>query len=62
MMPLKNFGAAEMTYYDYEFKRLGNEVADLQIRSESGQTRWMTISPEQIKAILEILNKNEVTA
>ena len=51
-----------MTYYDHEFKKLGNETADLQIWNESGQTRWMTISPEQIKAILEILNKNEVTA
>jgi hypothetical protein len=50
-----------MTYYDQEFKQLGNETADLQIRNESGQTRWMTISPEQIKAILDILNKTEVT-
>jgi hypothetical protein len=57
MMPLKNFGVAEMTYYDQEIKQLGNETADLQIRNESGQTRWMIISPEQIKAILEILNK-----
>jgi hypothetical protein len=46
-----------MTYYDQEFKQLGNAAANLQIRNESGQTRWLTITPEQIKAILEILNK-----
>ena len=46
-----------MTYYDQEFKQLGNDAADLQIRNESGQTRWLTITPNQIKEILEILNK-----
>lgn len=46
-----------MTYYDYEFKRLNNDAADLKIINESGQTRWMTVTPEQIKEILEILNK-----
>jgi len=46
-----------MTYYDQELHQLGNAPADLQIRNESGQTRWLTITPEQIKAILEILNK-----
>jgi hypothetical protein len=46
-----------MTYYDQEFKQLSNEAADLQIRNESGQTRWMRLSPDQIKEILLILNK-----
>lgn len=48
-----------MTYYDYEFSRLGELPADMQITNELGQTRWMTIKPEQIKEILEILNKSE---
>jgi hypothetical protein len=51
-----------MTYYDKEFSHLGDIQATLQLRNESGQTRWITVSPEQIKAILEILNKTEVTA
>jgi len=51
-----------MTYYDKEFSHLGDIQATLQLRNESGQTRWITVSPEQIKEILEILNKNEVTA
>ena len=38
------------------FLRLGNTPATMQIRNEQGQTRWMTIKPEQIQAILEILN------
>lgn len=49
-----------MTYYDKEVQKLGERQADIQLRSINGQTRWMTISPEQVKAILEILNKNEV--
>jgi hypothetical protein len=51
-----------MTYYDKEFQKLGERQADIQLRSFDGQTRWMTVTPEQIKAILEILNKAEVTA
>ena len=49
------------SYYESEFLRLGNTPATMQIRNEQGQTRWMTIKPEQIQAILEILNKSEVT-
>lgn len=45
------------SYYESEFSRLGNTPATMQIRNESGKTRWMTINPDQIKAILEILNK-----
>jgi hypothetical protein len=45
------------SYYESEFSRLGNTPATMQLRNESGQTRWMTINPEQIKAILEIFNK-----
>lgn len=49
-----------MTYYDFEFKKLGEDAqADLQLIGLNGATRWMTVSPEQIKAILEILNKDE---
>jgi hypothetical protein len=49
-----------MTYYDKEFQKLGERQADIQLRSFNGQTRWMTVAPEQIQAILEILNKAEV--
>lgn len=68
MKPLKNFGIAvdfkrlKMTYYDYEIARVGNIPADLKLQNEQGQTRWMTVTPEQIQQILEILNKEEGTA
>ena len=48
-----------MTYYDKEFSKLENTQADLQLIGLNGATRWMTVSPEQVKAILEILNKDE---
>ena len=48
-----------MTYYDYEFSRLCEQQADLKIQNEQGQTRWLTVSPEKLKQILEILNKGE---
>jgi hypothetical protein len=48
-----------MTYYDHEINQLGDIPATLKMQNEQGQTRWMTVSPEQIKAILEILNQNE---
>lgn len=48
-----------MTYYDKEFDKLKNEAAALQIVSGSGATRWLNVTPEQIAAILEILNKGE---
>ena len=51
-----------MTYYDNEFLHLGDIQATLQLTNEQGKTRWLTVSPEQIKEILEILNKTEVTA
>jgi hypothetical protein len=46
-----------MTYYDKEIGRLGDLPANMQLTNELGQTRWLAITPEQIKAILEILNK-----
>lgn len=48
------------TYYDYEVKRLGGSAADLKLQNEQGETRWMTVTPEQIQAILEILNAKEL--
>ena len=50
-----------MTYYDKEFQHLSTLAADLKLQNEHGQTRWMTVSPAQIEAILEILNKVEAT-
>jgi hypothetical protein len=48
-----------MTYYDKEFQQLSTLAATLKLQNEHGQTRWMTVSPAQIEAILEILNKAE---
>jgi hypothetical protein len=51
-----------MTYYDKEFKKLNNsDHADIKLIGNFGATKWLTITPEQIQAILEILNKEEVT-
>jgi len=47
------------SYYENQFSRLKNTPAALQLRNELGQTNWMTIKPEQIKRILEILNESE---
>jgi hypothetical protein len=47
------------SYYENEFSKLGNTPATMQIRNEKGQTRWMTLKPEQIKSILEILKDGE---
>lgn len=47
------------TYYDKEFSHLGGETATMKLQNEHGATRWMNVTPEQIKAILEILNKTE---
>jgi hypothetical protein len=46
-----------MTYYDKELAKLAAAHADLKLTNGNGSTRWLTVSPEQIKAILEILNK-----
>lgn len=49
-----------MTYYDHEFKRLGdNAQADLKLMAVNGETRWLTVSADKIKAILAILNIDE---
>jgi hypothetical protein len=48
-----------MTYYDKEFDKLAAQAACLKIASASGSTRWLNVTPEQIAAILEILNKGE---
>ena len=47
------------SYYESEFSKLGNTPATMQLRNEKGQTRWMTLKPEQIVEILEILKKGE---
>jgi hypothetical protein len=47
------------TYHDKEFSHLGGETATMKLQNEHGSTRWMNVTPEQIKAILEILNKTE---
>lgn len=51
-----------MTYYDKELSTLGNTEATLKLQNEQGKTRWMTVTPEQIRQILDILNKAEVEA
>jgi hypothetical protein len=47
------------TYYDKEFQQLGELSATLKLQNEQGQTRWMTVSPEQVEAILAVLNQSE---
>ena len=47
------------TYYDKEFQQLGDLSATLKLQNEQGQTRWMTVSPDQVAAILEILKQPE---
>lgn len=49
------------TYYDKEFAHLGDkeQPANMQIRNEYGQTRWLAVTPAQIEAILKILNNQE---
>ena len=48
-----------MTYYDKEFSHLGDLPANMQITNELGQTKWLAVTPDQIKQILEILNKDK---
>ena len=49
-----------MTYYDFEFKKLNDEAqVDMQLRSFYGETRWLTVSADKVKAILAILNIDE---
>ena len=48
------------TYYDKELSHLGNLSATLKLQNEQGSTRWMTVTPEQIQAILEVLNSKEL--
>lgn len=48
-----------MTYYDKEINTLGDIAATLKLQNEQGQTRWMTVTPEQIRQILDVLNNNE---
>jgi hypothetical protein len=48
-----------MTYYDKEFSQLGALSATMKLQNEQGQTRWITVTPEQIDAILVVLNKQE---
>lgn len=70
MKPYQNYGIAvklytikgnsKMTYYDHEFKKLGDMVqVDLKLQSFNGDTRWMTVSADKVKAILAILNIDE---
>ena len=51
-----------MTYYDNEFKQLGTLPATMKLTNENGETRWITVSPAEIEAILKVLNQKEKTA
>lgn len=49
-----------MTYYDFEFKKLGEGAqADMKLITFNGETRWLTVPPDKVKAILAILNIDE---
>lgn len=47
------------TYYDKEFTQLGTLPATMKLQNEHGETRWITVSPSEIEAILTILNEKE---
>lgn len=47
------------TYYDKEFAHLGTLPATMKIQNEKGETRWITVSPSEIEAILAVLNDKE---
>lgn len=49
-----------MTYYEKEFAQLGTLPATMKITNEHGETRWLTVSPAEIEAILKVLNIKEV--
>ena len=44
-----------MTYYDKEFSRLGTLAATMKLQNEHGETRWITVTPEQVATIRERL-------
>lgn len=49
-----------MTYYDFEFKKLGEDArADMKLINFNGETRWLTVPSDKVKAILAILNIDE---
>lgn len=48
-----------MTYYDKEFNHLGAQSATLKLQNENGQTRWITVTPQEIEQILKVLNQKE---
>ena len=50
------------TYYDKEFQQLGTLSASMKLQNEQGQTRWITVTPDEIEAILAILNAKEKEA
>ena len=50
------------TYYDKEFQQLGTLSATMKLQNEHGQTRWITVTPTEIEAILAILNAKEKEA
>ena len=48
-----------MTYYNKELAKLAATYACLKLTNQHGSTRWLDVTPEQVAAILEILNKGE---
>ena len=54
-----NTATTQSTYYDKEFSHLEGENATMKLQNEHGATRWLTVTPEQISAILELLNQSE---
>jgi hypothetical protein len=51
-----------MTYYDKEFQKLNNsDNSILKIIGRHGETRWLTVTPDEIEQILQVLNKKEET-
>ncbi len=57
-LQLQQFKGYKMTYYDKQITALLKDApAAIKIQNEGGHTNWLNVTPEQIKAILAILNK-----
>lgn len=57
LLPFKGY---KMTYYDKQISALLKDApAAIKIQNEGGHTNWLNVTPEQIKAILAILNKGK---
>lgn len=53
-----------MSFYEAEFGKLGDVSQQeckpkIQLRSDAGNTHWLSIKPEAVAEILEVLKRHE---